>query len=465
MYSLRRTLAVRFSITIFIALLFIAVWAYLGAQRILREELDRGLAAVAQLEFAVIGAGFPIALHAEPSDLDGFIDVVNRFVIVRDVDTNVLAVNTPLANNVPLEAESFQQALRGSQIWTTQDWGDDQIRSYYGSVDLSRNRGQVVVQVAASLQPLSAANREVLFLLLGTVLLGTAASALGAGWLASSSVTPVDEITQQAQGIQPGMVGQRITEHADIDEFAGLVRVLNGMLERLDRTFETQRRMIADAGHDLRTPLTAMQGEIEVTLRGERSPVEYKATLSSVLEEVDHLVSISDSLVLLARLDAGALSPERIERDVADLVQRSVLRAQARAEGDRNITFAGPDGGGATGAVDAKMLTVAVDHLLDNAIKHTPDGTDVHIRVAARDGELTITVEDDGPGLSEETLSHLFERFYRTDAARARTGAAGLGLTIVAAIVSAHSGKIRADASDRGGLRVSIEIPREAPIA
>ena len=464
MYSLRRTLAVRFSITIFIALLFIAVWAYLGAQRILREELDHGLAAVAQLEFAVIGAGFPIALHAEPSDLDGFIDVVNRFVVVRDVDAAVLAVNTPLANNLPLDAEGFEQARRGSQVWMTQDWGDDQIRSYYGSVDLSRDRGQVVVQVAASLQPLSAANREVLFLLLGTVLLGTAASALGAGWLASSSVTPVDEITQQAQGIQPGMVGQRITEHADIVEFAGLVKVLNGMLERLDRTFETQRRMIADAGHDLRTPLTAMQGEIEVALRGERSPADYKATLTSVLEEVDHLVSISDSLVLLARLDAGALSPERIERDVADLVQRSALRAQARAEGRRNITFAGPDGG-MTATIDAKMLTVAVDHLLDNAIKHTPDGTDVHVSVTAHDDDLTITVEDNGPGLSEETLSHLFERFYRTDEARSRTGAAGLGLTIVAAIVSAHSGKVRADASDRGGLRVSMEIPREPPAA
>ncbi len=464
MYSLRRTLAVRFSITIFIALLFIAVWAYLGAQRILREELDHGLAAVAQLEFAVIGAGFPIALHAEPSDMDGFIDVVNRFVVVRDVDAAVLAVNTPLANNLPLDPEGFEQARRGRQVWMTQDWGDDQIRSYYGSVDLSRNRGQVVVQVAASLQPLSAANREVLFLLLGTVLLGSAASALGAGWLASSSVTPVDEITQQAQGIQPGMIGQRITEHADIVEFAGLVKVLNGMLERLDRTFETQRRMIADAGHDLRTPLTAMQGEIEVALRGERSPADYKATLVSVLEEVDHLVSISDSLVLLARLDAGTLSAERIERDVADLVQRSALRAQARTEGKRDVTFTGPDGG-ATAAVDAKMLTVAVDHLLDNAIKHTPDGTSVHVSVTARDGDLTITVEDDGPGLSEETLSHLFERFYRTDEARSRTGAAGLGLTIVAAIVSAHSGKVRADASDRGGLRVSMDIPRQPPAA
>lgn len=464
MYSLRRTLAVRFSITIFIALLFIAVWAFLGAQRILREELDHGLAAVAQLEFAVIGAGFPIALHAEPSDMDGFIDVVNRFVVVRDVDAAVLAVNTPLANNLPLDPEGFEQARRGRQVWMTQDWGDDQIRSYYGSVDLSRNRGQVVVQVAASLQPLSAANREVLFLLLGTVLLGSAASALGAGWLASSSVTPVDEITQQAQGIQPGMIGQRITEHADIVEFAGLVKVLNGMLERLDRTFETQRRMIADAGHDLRTPLTAMQGEIEVALRGERSPADYKATLVSVLEEVDHLVSISDSLVLLARLDAGTLSAERIERDVADLVQRSALRAQARAEGKRDVTFTGPDGG-ATAAVDAKMLTVAVDHLLDNAIKHTPDGTSVHVSVTARDGDLTITVEDDGPGLSEETLSHLFERFYRTDEARSRTGAAGLGLTIVAAIVSAHSGKVRADASDRGGLRVSMDIPRQPPAA
>ena len=133
MLSLRRTLAVRFSFTIFIALLFIALWAYLGAQRILREELDRSLAAVAQLEFAVIGAGFPIALHAEPADFEGFVEVVNRFVVVRDTDSNVLALNTPLARGLPLDARSFNDASSGRQVWRTDDGGEHQVRSYYGS--------------------------------------------------------------------------------------------------------------------------------------------------------------------------------------------------------------------------------------------------------------------------------------------------------------------------------------------
>jgi signal transduction histidine kinase len=458
MLSLRRTLAVRFSFTIFIALLFIALWAYLGAQRILREELDRSLAAVAQLEFAVIGAGFPIALHAEPADFDGFVEVVNRFVVVRDADTSVLALNTSLARDLPMDARSFDDARGGRQVWRTDDWGEHRVRSYYGSVDLSRGRGQVVVQVAASLGPLEHANREVLFLLLGTVLLGTAASALGAGWLASSSVTPVDEITEQARRIQPGAVGQRITEHADVNEFAGLVRVLNGMLERLDHAFQTQRRMIADAGHDLRTPLTAMRGQIEIALRGEREIPEYKAVMASVLEDVDHLISISESLVLLARLDAGTLKPERIARDVAELVGRCARKAEARANG-RNITFAAPQRG-ATASVDAKMLTVAVDHLIDNALEHTPEGTEVRVAVEAEPKTISVSVGDSGPGLPPEALPRLFERFYQSDEARTRSGAAGLGLTVVAAITEAHSGEVRAGRSSLGGLEVILQLPR-----
>jgi two-component system OmpR family sensor kinase len=466
MYSLRRTLAVRFSLTIFIALLFIALWAYLGAQRILREELDHGLAAVAQLEFAVIGAGFPIAVHAEPSDLEGFVDAVNRFVVVRAEDHTVLATNTPLASGLPLDTDSFERARDGDQVWTTQEWEPEAVRSYYGAVPLRGGADQVVVQVAASLRPLHLANRRVLLLLLGTVLLGTAASALGAGWLAGSSVTPVEEITQQAEGIRPGAVGQRITEHADVQEFAGLVKVLNGMLERLDQAFETQRRMIADAGHDLRTPLTAMRGELEVTLRGERRPDEYRAVLSSVLEEVDHLASLSESLVMLARLDSATLKPERITRDVRDLVARAVRKAQARAEGRKIALTAAQGAGDATASVDAKMLTLVIDQLLDNGIKHTPEGTRVCAGVTADSANVRITVEDDGPGLPNEVLPRLFERFYRSDHARTRAGAAaGLGLTLAAAIVEAHGGRIEAGRSIQGGLAVALELPRTPPTA
>ncbi|NIM49786.1 MAG: HAMP domain-containing protein [Gemmatimonadales bacterium] len=463
MYSLRRTLAVRFSLTIFVALLFIALWAYLGAQRVLRRELDRSLAAAAQLQSAALAAGLPIAVHTEPARMDEFIDMVNRFVAVRNAETTVVASNTYLAFDLPLDEASFERALTGEQVWTTQNWGRNRVRSFYGPAPAENRTDEAVVQVSASLRPLAAASREVLFLLLGTVLLGTVATALGAGWLAGSSVAPVEEITQQAEGIQAGPVDQRITAHADVDEFAGLVKVLNGMLQRLDRAFESQRRMIADAGHDLRTPLTAMRGQLEVALRGERHPDAYRSTLNSVLEEVDHLISISDSLVLLARLDAGELALDRVDTDVAAIVDGATGHARARADG-REIRFTGPTSD-ATAAVDAQMLSVVINQLLDNCIKHTPPDTRVQATVTADATDVTVTVEDDGPGLPAEVLPHLFEHFYRSDAARSRTGAAGLGLTVAAAIVDAHGGTIEAAGSALGGLRVTLRLPRTTPAA
>jgi signal transduction histidine kinase len=460
MYSLRRTLAVRFSLTIFVALLLIALWAYLGAQRILREELDRGLAASAHIESDALAAGYPIAEHSEPVDVAQFIETVNRFVVVRTSLGAVVSANAPLSTSLPLDTASFARAVAGQQVWVTQEWGDHRVRCFYWAAQVRDHEQPVVIQVAASLTPLSAANREVLFLLLGTVLLGTVASWLGAGWLAGSSVDPVAEITEQAGKIGPEQTGRRITEHADIEEFAGLIAVLNRMLDRLDRAFETQRRMIADAGHDLKTPLTAMRGELEVALRGERHPDEYRAILTSVLEEVDHLASLSNSLVFLARLDAGTLTPERIERDVAALAERAAGKARGRS-GERKICFSGADHG-AVAPVDAQMLGVALDHLLDNGIKHTPERSNLFLSVAADESSITVSVDDDGPGLDEESLPRLFERFYRSDGARSRGGVAGLGLTVVAAIVAAHGRTIEAARSTHGGLGITLRLPRVA---
>jgi signal transduction histidine kinase len=317
-----------------------------------------------------------------------------------------------------------------------------------------------VVQLAASLHPLQDATRRVLFLMLGTVLLGTVATALGAGWLAGTTVGPVLEITDQARSIQPG-AGRRLTAHADVHEFAGLVEVFNDVLGRLERAFEAQRRMIADAGHDLRTPLTAMRGELEVALRGERRPEEYRAILGSVLEEVDHLISISESLTLLARLEAGELSLNRAEVDIGMIVERAARNARARA-GSREVLYVGPEGDAAL-AADNKMVAIAVNQLLDNAIKHTPEETRVEARVLADESRVTVLVDDSGTGMSQDAIDHLFEHFYRSDAARSRTGAAGLGLTIAAAIASAHGGTISAQTSPLGGLRVILQIPRALP--
>jgi len=459
-YSLRRTLAVRFSLTLFVALLLIAVWAYLGTRRILHEALDRNLAAAAQLETAVVASRLPIAIEPGNEGVDAFIEDVNRFVVVRDSQGQIVETNTVLAVDLPLDGTAFLEARNGNPAWATQHWNGTHLRSYYAPAPLGARDSHAVIQLSASLTPFETASREVLFLMLGTVVLGMAAAALGAGWLAGSSVAPVAEITDQAENVRPGAVGQRITAHADVQEFAGLVTVVNGMIERLERALEAQRRMIADTGHDLRTPLTAMRGQLEIALRGTRQTEEYRRVLKSVLEDVDHLVAISESLVLVARLEAGALPLDQVEVDVAELAQYAAERARARA-GSRTITISSPDQG-AFAVADSRMLGIVFAQLLDNSIKHTPEDTRVNVSVSVDDTGVTVDVDDSGPGIGDDALPRLFEHFYRSDSSRTRLGGAtaGLGLTVAAAIVGAHQGTIHADRGPLGGLRITFTIPR-----
>lgn len=459
-YSLRRTLAVRFSLTIFAALLLIALWAFLGAQRTLRTELDNGLMSALNLERDVLATGSTLPAHAGPSDFGDFVHNVNRFVVVRDARGNILNVNTALAGDLPIDSASFGAARDGGISWVTTRWGDERVRSVYAPVPANSPPGMRVVQVAASLHPLTEQNREVLFLLLGTVLLGTVATAFGAVWLAGSAVQPVTEITAQAEAIEPGVSGQRITAHADVAEFHGLVGVLNSTLERLDRAFQAQRRIIADVAHDLRTPITAVRGEIEIALRGQRTPEQYRATLVSILEGVDHLSGINEALILLARIEAGELAPHPEPVDLATLAASAVQRVHPRA-GGRGLKFQHPGSGSATAFADPGMIGVLLDQLLDNAVRHTPPDTRVEAIVTANGAHVSVAVRDNGPGIAEEVLPHLFERFYRADPARSRTAGPGLGLTVAAAIAQAHHGSIRAANLPTGGLEVTVVLPSD----
>ena len=456
MHSLRRTLSVRFSFTMFSALFVIALWAFLGARRILRQELDRALSAAAHLEVSVIADGRALPRHPAAPDPDAFREHVNRFVIVRDSTGVALEVNTPLAAGLPLDSAALASAVAGRENWSTTAMHGEQFRSVYLDVAHELPGDPRVLQVGASLAPLEAAARQVFLLMLGTVTLGTVATTLGAGWLSRSIMGPVEEITAQAEAVAPGAAGQRITAHAQVEEFNRLVNVLNGMLGRLDSGLLAQRRIIADVGHDLRTPITAMQGEVEVALRHPRSAEQYQQVLHSVLEEVNHLGTISDALLLLARIEAGDLAPRPRETDLADLVERAVGRLRQRVT-DHPISYAGNGIGSAR--VDGPMVELVLDHLLDNAVRHTPPGTPVAVTVAGQPGSVLVTITDQGPGVSADVLPHLFERFYRGDSARGR-GGAGLGLTVAAAIVSAHRGTISARPVSPTGLAVTVGLPR-----
>jgi signal transduction histidine kinase len=460
-FSLQRTLAVRFSLTMLAALLGLALWGYLGIRDTLMEQLDQSLRSSARLQVDNLAALGSLPVHKSAA-LTRFIEDVNRFVVIRDSAGRILTSNTELAHDLPLEATAFRESWQGRGTLVTQPWHGHDFRSIYLPVPRTDRTEAAVVQVGASLIPLEASLSTVLLRMVGTVLLMTIATAIGAGWLAASAVAPMHQITAQARAITGEVAGQRITAHADVSEFYGLTEVLNAMVARLERASQWHRRMIRDLGHDLRTPVTAMRAGVEVALWTERSPDDYRRILASTLEEIDRLSLICDALVLLGRLQAGEVKLDLTDMDARKLAGKLVAEVQGGLVAHTLTLTVSPEP--VLIRADSRLMRMVLEQLLDNARRYTPPSSRIEVRVQAHQKEALITVEDNGPGVADDVLPHLFEPFYRNDAARAREGGPGLGLTATAAIVMLHGGMVVAQRGSGGGLRVSVTLPRvESP--
>lgn len=463
MRSLQRTLALRYGLTMLVALVAIALWAFLGVKHTLERELDRALDNTAGLMVDVVEAGEALPLHRGPADLGGFTAELNRLVVTRDATGRLLERNSPLADSLAVDPDAFAAALAGGHAWASGAHDGRRIRSVYVPLPPApgvRAPAARVLQVAASMQPLQAASDSILLRMLLTALIGALATTAGAGWLARSSSAPVADITAQARAMGAHGGGRRITAHADVVEVQDLIETLNGLLGRLDDALRQQRRIISDVGHDLRTPVTALRGEVEVALRSERSPAQYQALLRSMLEEIDHLGLIGDALVTLARLETGETGEAMVPTDLVGLVRAAAARAGERGMGIALETPAAP----VVVHGHERMLVLALDQLLENAQRHTPPGTPVRVALSTADGNASVQVEDGGPGVPEEELPRLFEPFFRRNEARSR-GGAGLGLTLVRSVANAHGGRVEAGRSPLGGLLVRLTIaldPRTA---
>ena len=324
------------------------------------------------------------------------------------------------------------------------------------------------VEHALSAASASVLERDLVVGLLAVIVLGTGASLIGAWLLAGSAVRPVSEITSQATQIEVGTLDQRINAHADTEEYRGLVSVLNRMLERLDASFEGQRRLTADVSHELRTPLTALRGEIEVALRAERSPREYQLVLRSALEEIGRLTTMTEDLLLITRAEAHLLRAERVPTDANALLHRGVDQLHQQIE-EKGLTVSEAlDEGAHSVSLDPGLVSRLVEHLLDNAVRHTPPGGRITVSseaaVPASRG-VRLVVENSGSSIAAADLPHVFEPFYRADQARSRGTGAGLGLALVAAIARLHGGAARASNKNGSGVRFEVDLVAPAHMA
>jgi signal transduction histidine kinase len=307
---------------------------------------------------------------------------------------------------------------------------------------------------------LDAALRRLLLSLLGVTGV-VALLSLGAGWVLSGRVVrPLHRITATARGVAERSLGERIRLVGPYDELKELADTFDAMLERLDRAFDGQRRFVANASHELRTPLTASRTLIQVALGGPGGPEDLRRLGTALLDINTQQRELTEALLVLARNEQAPLEVEPVP--LADLARRVVAESAGGAAAAR-VELTGP-AGSVTVDGDPLLLETLVRNLLSNAIRYNRAGGWVRIATGAEGDTAWLTVSNTGDRvLSPAEAEAIFEPFRRLDAERIGTGTgAGLGLSIVRSVATAHGGRVAADAREGGGLTVCVRLPRHA---
>ena len=294
-------------------------------------------------------------------------------------------------------------------------------------------------------------------------------AAVGGWLLARRSLSPVAAMATQAAAISERNLHERLPASGG-DELVGLARVVNGLLDRLEASFDRQRRFITDASHELRTPTAVVRTEADVTLaRPHRSEDEYRGSVTVIRDAAQRLTRIVDDLFLLSRADSGHLVPRRDALYLEEVVHNATraVRSVAQQRGVEVVLMHAMD---APVTGDADLLGRLVLNLLDNAIKHAPAGSRVDVSMAPHARGIAISVVDAGPGIPVADQARVFERFVRLDVARSRaeesaTSGAGLGLAIARRIAELHGGTLEIVTSAPGRTEFCAVIPASASVA
>jgi two-component system, OmpR family, sensor kinase len=353
---------------------------------------------------------------------------------------------------------------------------------YADSLQTSQGSKAVLI-VSRSIGELQTAlNQTILFLAVLSILVVLAGTLL-AHQLAGRVLEPVRRIASTARSLSQRDLHRRVEVDVPHDELGELVETFNGMLARLEASFEGLRRFTADASHELRSPLALMRSELEGTLARARTPGEYEQVLRGLEQEVEHMARMVDQLLMLARADGGALRPAETNLDVADFLHETAARwrltlSSPSRPGLTPSPSGGGQGGGGGGShvsidveapdsgsiwADPDLLRRLMDNLLDNAIRHAPQGTAVRLTGAPTAGGWNIDVHDDGPGVSEAVRPVLFERFAGSGGRRRDSAGAGLGLALSRAIAESHGGSLRLVDETGAGATFRLFLPDSLP--
>jgi heavy metal sensor kinase len=323
-----------------------------------------------------------------------------------------------------------------------------------------RDQGTVryLLQVETSLAVAERTLRGLMWILILTSMAMILASWFGSDWLARKALGTIETLSRTAERVSEASFDDRVKVDVPYREFQQLAHAFNSMLDRLQKAYETERHFVDYAAHQMQTPLTILQGNLEVILQKERSAEECREVLVSNLNQVERLIRLTKSLLTLARFTSGRhhmeFAPVKLEPLLHEVVEDFVLLAT-----DRNIRLSLEAEPVPLVLGDELELKQLVINLLDNALRHTDSGGEITVRLRATSDIVTVTVQDNGHGIDSKHLPHLFDRFYRIDSGTARdSGGTGLGLPIVKEIATAHHGTIRVESEVGRGSTFTLTL-------
>ena len=449
--SISTRLTLWFGTSLLVLLTLFVTGLYMGVHLGLHDDLEARLreeAAAVQAHHEAHGFDLAGASSHELQSTPG------TFVRLLDPGGDLVRASPSFQARPPLPVELPSSATSAVK---TRTWGGTSAQSLY--VPLENGSPAVAWMEVTKLQ--SPIHRQ-LHTLRGWLLLGIVggvgiAMLVGYG-LARRALRPVAALTAAANDMQDQPTGTLPTDFGVKDELTDLAETFNDLIGRLRDSLQRERRFRADAAHNMFTPLTAIQSELDVTLRKPRSENEYREALRTVQRHTETLSSLLDELMTLSRIEArnDQSAPTRI--DVAQRVEDRIRRAQKAHSEAASIEW--QETSGIDAPVSSVDLNLVVDHLLENALKYTPNERHVTVQVTEEEDYVVLRVSDSGIGFDQEAANRIFERFYRTGEAEQHADGGGLGLPIVRAVAESYGGAATARSSGQEeGSTFEVRLP------
>jgi len=448
---IRYRLSITFGASAAIVVAGLSVFVYTQTAANLLGAIDAGLSSRAGVLAGSVRDDGPAQVSVEPT----LIEDTKVFAQIDDASGRVLRSTARIARSrllSPLEARS----LRWATSYDRTVPGIGNVSRVFAVPVMTRDGRRVVVSVGASLQD---RHDELVQLAATLAIAGTAALiliSLGA-WLAlASALRPVERMRRQAADISASDTGRRLSLAGGKDEIALLGATLNQMLDRIEESVASERRLVDRASHELRTPLAIQRIYLDVALSGPQTVTELTNALASVSQENAHLTRLTEDLLVLSRARGGVLPVRLAQTTLPELLEDARRRHALRHGRGAQVSF---QAAACVVRIDPVWFRQALDNLLDNALRHTPADGGVEVRADVQDGVLAVVVVDTGPGFDEALLGQAFEPFVRSGGGPdGHRGSAGLGLAVVSTIARAHGGRAWAENRPGGGARVTMEM-------